>query len=312
MNKDLKKISTVNMSREEWLSHRKGSIGGSDAAAIIGLNDYASAYSVWAEKLGKLPEQEDNEAMRIGRDLEEYVAKRFTEKTGLKVKRENAIIYNPQYPFAHANIDRRIVGENAILECKTCSALSTKRFKNGEYPATYYTQVVHYMAITGASKAYIAVLIMGKEFLVFEVNRDDTEIAALMAAEERFWSHVTNKTAPEMDGSKATTDTLKALYPEGTPNKAVDLFGYDDCLEQYMALKDQIDELTKLRDEMANKVKIYMGDSPKAESDYFKVSWASQARANFDRKRFEKDHSDIDLTPYFKTTNVRTFKVTKK
>lgn len=311
MNKDLKKISTVNMSREEWLSHRKGSIGGSDAAAIIGLNDYASAYSVWAEKLGKLPEQEDNEAMRLGRDLEEYVAKRFTEKTGLKVARENAIIYNPKYPFAHANIDRRIVGEDAILECKTCSALSTKRFKNGEYPSNYYGQVMHYMAITGAAKAYIAVLILGKDFLVFEAERDEAEIEALMHAEEIFWSHVKSNTPPEADGSKATSEALTSIYPEGQ-STTVDLFGYETCLTQYMSYKDQIDELTKLKEEAANRVKAYMGDSARAEGHHYKVSWASQTRNTFDVKKFQKDHGDIDLSPYYKTTSSRVFKVSQK
>ena len=310
MNRDLKKISTVNMSREEWLRHRKGSVGGSDAAAIIGLNDYSSAYSVWAEKLGKLPEQEENEAMRIGRDLEEYVAKRFTEKTGLKVRRENSIIYNPQYPFAHANVDRMIVGEDAILECKTCSALSTKRFKNGEYPANYYTQACHYMAVTGATKAYVAVLILGKEFLVFEIERDEDEIAALMRAEEQFWNCVTTNTPPAADGSKATAEALKNIYPEATAN-AVDLFGYEDVLTQYMALKTQIDELTKLKEEMANRVKAYMGESSRAEGNRYKVSWASQTRNTFDTKRFQQDHGHIDLSPYYKTTSSRIFKVTE-
>ena len=86
MNKNLTKISTVGMSHEEWLEYRNKTIGGSDASAILGMNNFASPYKVWAEKLGKLPPTEDNEAMRIGRDLESYVAQRFTEKTGKKVR----------------------------------------------------------------------------------------------------------------------------------------------------------------------------------------------------------------------------------
>ena len=134
--KNLTKISTVNMSREEWLEHRKNSIGGSESASILGMNPYSSAYTVWADKLGKLPEIDDNEAMRQGRDLEAYVAQRFTEQTGKKVRRENNILWNPDYPFAHANVDRLVVGEDAGLECKTCSALRMKEFKNGAFPDT--------------------------------------------------------------------------------------------------------------------------------------------------------------------------------
>ena len=71
------KISTAGMSHDEWLEHRRRSVGGSDAAAIVGLNGWASPYSVWAEKTGRLPPKEDNEAMRQGRDLEGYVASRW-------------------------------------------------------------------------------------------------------------------------------------------------------------------------------------------------------------------------------------------
>jgi putative phage-type endonuclease len=75
-------ISTLNMPREEWLQWRKKGIGGSDAATILGLNPYASLLSLWADKLGMMPEREDNEQMRQGRDLEGYVAERFMEATG--------------------------------------------------------------------------------------------------------------------------------------------------------------------------------------------------------------------------------------
>lgn len=83
------KIPTLGMRREDWLEERRKSIGGSDAAGILGLNRYASPFTLWLDKTGKLPEKEETEAMRIGRDLEDYVAKRWSEATGKKVRREN-------------------------------------------------------------------------------------------------------------------------------------------------------------------------------------------------------------------------------
>ena len=202
------KISTKNMSGTEWRQARKASIGGSDAAAILRLSDYSSPYTVWAEKTGRIPEKEDNEAMRQGRDLEQYVADRFCEQTGKKVRRVNAIIKNDRYPFAHANIDRAVIGEHAGLECKTTSVLNLRKFANGEYPANYYVQCVHYMAVTGAEKWYLAVLVLGRDFLVYEIPRDDDEIAALMQSESEFWELVKCNTPPAADGSKSTTDTI--------------------------------------------------------------------------------------------------------
>ncbi len=107
MSTKLKRIDTRNMQREQWLQIRRKTIGGSDAAAIVGLSHYSTPYSVWANKTGRIPDAEDNEAMRQGRDLEEYVAKRWEEATGKSVRRCNVILYNSQYPFAHADIDRK-------------------------------------------------------------------------------------------------------------------------------------------------------------------------------------------------------------
>ena len=186
----LTKVKTADMSRVDWLKLRRHSIGGSDAAAIVGLNDYASPFSVWSDKQGVVEDKPDNEAMRQGRDLEDYVAQRFCAETGKRVKRCNYTLYNTLYPFAHANIDRSIVGENAGLECKTTSALNTRKFKNGDFPANYYVQCMHYMAVTGCDKWYLAVLVLNKAFMVFEIARDEGEIAALMEAERDFWAHV--------------------------------------------------------------------------------------------------------------------------
>ena len=311
MYKHLKKISTVNMPREVWLEHRRRSIGGSDAAAIIGLNPYSSAYAVWADKLGVIPPKEDNEAMRLGRDLEDYVAKRFTEATGKKVRRENSIIINPDYPFAHANVDRLIVGSNEGLEIKTTTSLNLKKFKNGEFPTNYYAQAVHYMAITGADRWYLAVLILGKELKIFCIERDEAEICALMEEERKFWKMVVDKTPPAVDGEKSTTEAISAVFSEGADEGNLALFAYESELAQYVALGEQIKQLKALQDGCANKVKAYLGNTARGESDGYRVSWAPAQRSTFDLQLFAKDHSDIDLSGYYKTSTYRTFKVTR-
>ncbi len=311
MYKNLTKISTKGMSHEDWLEHRQRSIGGSDAAAIIGLNPWASPYSVWADKLGLIPPKEDNEAMRLGRDLEEYVAKRFCEETGKKVRRENSIIINPGYPFAHANVDRLIVSEDAGLECKTTSSLNTKRFKNGEFPANFYCQCCHYMMVTGAARWYLAVLILGKEFKWFCIERDEAEIAALARSEAEFWKMVEEKTPPAADGEKSTSEAISTIYSEGDCGGELELFAYENELRQYVALGEQIKELKKLQDGCANKVKSYLGNAAGGESSGFKVSWAPAQKSTFDLQLFARDHSDIDLSGYYKTSTYRTFKVTR-
>lgn len=257
MEKNLTRISTRSMSRQAWLAERRKTIGGSDAAGIVGLSRYATPYTVWADKTGRLPEQEDNETMRQGRELEEYVAKRWEEATGKRVRRSNALLYNPSYPFAHADIDRTVLGEDAGLECKTTSALNLRQFRNVEFPEQYYVQCVHYLAVTGCQRWYLAVLVFGRGFFTFTLERDQAEIDALMAAEERFWALVEQDTPPALDGLEATGEALQALYPNSR-NSSVELFGREAMLSEYVALQGQKKELAERICQIENTIKADM------------------------------------------------------
>lgn len=234
------KTDTKGMTREEWLAARKQGIGGSDAGAILVMNPYKSAFDVYADKLGLTEPKPDTEAMRQGRDLEEYVAKRFEEHTGKRVRRENHIIHNSDYPFALANIDRAVIGEKAGLECKTTKCLNLKRYKNGEFPEEYYCQCVHYMMVTGFDKWYLAVLVFGSDFMVFEIERDEEEIAALAEAERKFWeNHVKARVPPAPDGSAGTDDVISAVYYDDSGG-AVDLTLFDKELHELSKVKELI------------------------------------------------------------------------
>lgn len=121
------------LTHEEWLNVRRQGIGGSEAGAILGLSPFSSAFSVYAEKIGVKKADEANEAMRIGTDLEPYVAQRFMEATGKRVVNCNYVLTNPNYKFMLADVDRLVVGENAGLECKTTSAFNKTNFIQRRY-----------------------------------------------------------------------------------------------------------------------------------------------------------------------------------
>ena len=302
----IRKVKTAN--HEEWRELRSHYIGGSDAAAVVGLNAYASPYSLWAEKTGKVPGFAGNLATEVGTFLEEFVAQKFAQETGKKVRKCNQSFLNSLYPFAIANIDREIVGEDAGLEIKTTDTLNLKKFKDGEYPANYYVQCVHYMAVTGKQRWYLAVLIGNKEFKWFTIERDEAEIAALMTAEADFWELVEKDIPPAVDGTQATTDAIKTIYAE-SDDSVCDLTAFSANLRQFMELKKQIKELETIAEEAANKVKEFMGESGGGECDGFRVSWKSQTRSTFDRNRFERENPDVDLSGYFKESSARVFRV---
>ena len=86
---------------------------------------------------------------------------------------------------------------------------------------------------------------------------------------------------------------------------------YEADLKQYMTYTSLIKDVEKQRDEVANRIKAFMGESGKGEATGYKVSWTSSERKSFDSKRFASDHANMDLSVYYKTSTVRTFKVTE-
>lgn len=305
----IRTISTVGMTDAEWVEARRGSIGGSDAAAILGLNAYSSPLAVWGDKTGKIPAEDisGKESVRLGHFLEPYVADRFAEITGKKVRRRNCIIKNDLYPWAHANVDRVVVGENAGLECKTTSELNLSKFRGGEYPANYYVQCMHYMAVCGFDKMYLAVLIGNREVRIFEIQRDDAEIAALMEAEERFWECVQNGTPPAIDGMSATADALDRLWP--AKEAMVDLTSVCVDIRQYIALRAEIKKLEQQLQKSANAIKAAMQGATKGFYGDFSISWNPVKKSTFDKKAFQKGNPGIDLSKYSKTTEYRQFSI---
>jgi putative phage-type endonuclease len=270
-------MQTVFTDREKWLAERRKGIGGSDAAAVLGLNKWKSSYTLWADKTGRLPEQEDNEAMRQGRDLEAYVACRFSGATGKKVRRRNGFIRNPIYPFAHANIDRVIVGESAGLECKTTSVLSVERYKNGEFPEEHYVQCLHYLAVTGFKKWYLAVLVLNQGFMIFEIERNEGEIKALMDAERDFWEkYVLTDKPPPADGSDSTTAAINAVHKTAITG-SIDLSSMAETFVEIAILKkEKSDVLTKI-EKHYQEIKLAMGENTRAECEAWVANWKPRA-----------------------------------
>lgn len=295
-------------SREEWLELRKKYIGGSDAASVCGLNDYQSPYALWCEKRGITPEFEGNLRTRIGTELEPIIAKLFEDETGKKVQNCNFSLVNDQYPWAMADVDRMVVGEDAILEIKSTSSLNLKHYKNGDYPARFYVQVMHYLAVTGKQKAYLAVLIGNSDFRVFEVDRDESEIEALMSAEKEFYGYMTSGEEPPVIPQDAESVELAHPVSNGT---SIELFGQQNVMRQYLELKARITELEKEADGISAMLKQDMGDAEKGTDGEFVCTWANRTKTTFDKKAFQKDNPNIDLSRWEKTTKYRAFSVKK-
>ena len=299
------------ITHKQWLDYRRTGIGGSDAATVAGLNPYCSLYTLYNDKLDLIPQKEDSEAMRQGRDFEDYVARRWMEATGKKVRRNCYMWRSAEHPFMLADIDREVIGENAGLECKTTSAYNKADLEDGEVPLTYYVQCQHYMAVMGFERMYLAVLVLGVGFYHFVIERDDGEIAALIEAEAAFWSMVETKTPPPVDGSNSTMATLSAIYPVETVAGRVQLTSKSAALiGDIEAMKAERDALCESINRAKATIMQEIGDAEGAQCDGWCASWKAQSRTIIDGYALKRDYPEI-YKQYSKQTSSRVFRLTK-
>lgn len=288
------KIPTAGMSSEEWLTLRKTGIGGSDAGSICGVNPFGSPMKVYHDKTSSKIEELDNEAVRQGHDLEDYVAQRFMEAAGLKVRRSNFMYRSVENPFMIADVDRLVIGEDAGLECKTASAYNTDKWKDGNIPLHYIMQCYHYMAVTGKCTWYIAAVILGQQFTYRKLVWDDDLIAQLISVEKDFWeNHVAAGVLPSPDGSDICSEVLNQYFHSARKGSTIRLEGFDDRLRRRAEIMEQIDRLQKEQNSIEQEVKLYMQDNEYAASDSYRVSWSSVQSTRLDAKRMKEELPDI-------------------
>jgi len=301
-------MNTLDVNYEEWLKQRQYGIGGSDAAAIAGLNPWKSPIAVYLDKIGQSEPIEDNERMRIGRDLEDYVAQRFTEATGLKVRRRNAILQHPKHPFMLANVDRLIVGKHEGLECKTTNSYAKKDWEDEEIPIQYEIQCHHYMAVTGYKAWWIAVLIGNEKFIYKRIERDEEVIKNLIEIEKDFWNnHVIPKVMPAPDGSEDAGNLIKEMYPSSVQGQAVELDNeYLNKIQRLDEIKDLISKLDKEKKQIEQEIQLEMGDNELAVIDDRKISWKNINSTKFDSKALKQDHPNL-YKKYIKESSFRRF-----
>lgn len=276
----LRLISTKDMEHHDWLEWRKKGIGGSDVAAICGLSRYRSPLAVYLDKLGEIPPLEDNPKMKAGRILEPTIADWFAEEIGMKVMKQNAIFQHKQYPFMLANIDRWLPGLNAGLECKNTSEYSRDDWSGTQAPTEYILQCNHYMAVTGAERWYIAVLIGGWDFQWRIIERDESVIKNLVTIENDFWNHNVLAKVPPMVNAQ-DTDLLNQMYPISKPVTTDISEVYYDLVKRLLDTKAAYLKAEDAYEDAKNKIKNLMGESELAFWQGEKLcSWKTNARGS--------------------------------
>lgn len=290
-------IDTKHMSEKEWLKQRRNSLGGSDAGALLGFNKYESPYSLYCSKVHpELFEKDlsDNDAVHFGNVLEDIVAKEFSARTGKKVRKHNKMMYHPEHEFMSANVDRVVIGERAILECKTANEYKKDEWADGNVPASYMAQCYHYLAVTGLDKAYIAVLIGGQTFIWTTIERDEEIIKEIIESERKFWyNNVLQQVPPETDDTEPTANALNKLWNETRNDELTIDEEQSSRFKALISIDKQIKQLQSEKRGHQNKLKALLGENENGSTSSFKATWKKQRSKRLDTKRLKGERPDI-------------------
>lgn len=191
---------------QEWLKARNGTIGGSDAAAILGISPWKTNVDLWEELKGlrEADDLSDNEAVEFGKKAEEHIRELFKlMNPDLKVDYESCNMWhNEKYPFAHASLDGWLTardGSRGVLEIKT-GTYNRKWFDH--IPDNYFAQVVHYMMVTEADFAIVTALLKNRpdecKLITYEIRRDQEQIEYLAKEEREFYESLAKEERPAL------------------------------------------------------------------------------------------------------------------
>lgn len=289
-------------SREEWLELHDQHIGGSDAAAVMGLSKWRSPMSVYVTKKHMLPHQEESSAMRWGVILEDTIRKEFPRDFALKenktvdVMEDTSMFESTEYPFMCADPDgfATVDGQEGmgLLEIKTTTGHSAGEWADDSVPDDYFCQVQHNMFVLGLKWALVVVL-MDKRLMWRFVPRKAGFIKDMIAAEKAWWNRFyLADEMPAPSGLEIDTEVLQGLYPTVTdrelelPHLEIIALRYKELGEQEKAAKMEKAEIQQVFLQS-------MGDAQRAFAGRARVSRSVYSVTRFDEKAFKLEHPVI-------------------
>lgn len=331
-------VDTTDLSREAWLEYRRLGIGGSDAAAILGISPWRTARDLYYDKLNVVTADDmDNwVALEVGNLLEPLVARIFAKKTGLKVYQWKKMFQHPQYPWMLADLDYLVDlpdGKRAILEIKTTNYnAKDKWWYDGKeiVPVYYESQGRHYMAVMGIDRVYYCCLYGNNEdnVIIRHLDRDMAYEEELIALEEMFWKeHILAKIPPAYteDGDlilKSLQRQLGVTEIKDTPAKfalpqCVQIQQYMELQQQSSVLNQQVKQITAEMERLKGMLIDAMGNCSTAVyegTDYqYTVTYNSSHRVSVPKEAIErmKEVEPEIYERYVQISESRRFKIKK-
>lgn len=296
-------LATADQPEDEWLAARRTGIGGSDVAALLGMDLYTSPTEIYLRKRGELPDFPDSpfliRAARWGHLHESLIAAEFAHATGLRTRRIG-LLCHAQQPWRLASLDRQVLGcpdGPCGLEIKNRSAWKASEWgESGDpdgVPDREALQTHWYIGVTGYSHFHVGALINGNDDRYYRIEADPALAADVTAIAGEFWQRVLDGDPPPYDGSAATTGLLGRMW-RGSPEAElfVDPAAVRPLLAEREQILAQVAELAERVARIENHLKGLLGDKEVAVADG-EVLFTWKQNSTFRSKQFAADHPDL-------------------
>lgn len=306
----------------EQRKERRLGIGGSDIAAICGvagaqITKWATPLDIYLEKLStEEPYEEERPLIGFnprewGDIMEPVIIKHFERAMNLSCATGLETFVHPEYPYMRANIDAKIIGEDALLECKTASQFMANQWSNlggDNIPELYLLQCAYYAEVVNVSKVYIGVTIGGNDFRVYTYNRNSALGKLILSKVTNFWeNHVLKQIPPQAINLEDSVKLWKYTTGENAKVMTPDI---EFIIKDMRALKAQEKAIKTLYAEKQLQVCNFLEAdiAVNDENGQTLLTWKPQTTNRFDSAAFKAEHPEMHAT-YIKTTQSRVFKL---
>jgi putative phage-type endonuclease len=287
-------------------------IGGSDCAAIFGLSKWATPLDIYLSKTANpedLEEEQTTDPQEWGNRLEPIVIQAFRDKTNKECDALTTTLYHPEHSFLAANLDALIIGENAALEAKTARFAGVwGDAGSDQIPDIYLMQVAYYSAVCFLDKVYIAVLIGGSDFRIYEYTKNPKLEKLIIEKMVAFWNeHVLPRIPPAATNLE---DTIKLWQYANAGTTKIASSESIRAMSELKDLKRQMKALESIARDKQRVILDYMEDTEVLlDNDGNQLAtWKNQTANRFDVTRFKEEYPHMHIQ-YIKPTTSRVLRL---
>lgn len=291
-----------------WLQSRKGGIGSSEVATLLGVSPYDTPYKLWLRKTGRVREEEkETFLMKAGHYLEDAISRFCADETGLEIIKSSAaefVVINKDKPYLRVSPDRFAWPQGAthspsnrvIIECKS----TQMDIDPANIPPHWFVQIMYQLGVCELETAANAWLTQGRSFGYKWLSFDKDFYKDVIEAEvERFWY---DNILGDKEPALSDIEDVLLKYPKQEAGKAIN--ASDGLLDKYNELKEtnaEIKRLTAIKESAEEYIKMSMLDAesvviPATEETPSRTlfTWkATKPSEKFDMAAFKNENEEL-------------------